>query len=335
MPTDFISAQNSQLVYVIGELGYDFITDARRDYFVQEFRQMSRQEKYIDLFEDSLGLRGGPTYLPEDTRAMSAFLFSQVFDRTVNFNDPDIQQYLEERAGVDETGGVVWVLFQENQPLYALRPLHTFAQTVLVSFASILYNQSRPRYLKAEGKEAREEEEHGPLNPEHVDRLSIAGRIIGEITLYNGQTVPVIDVSLRGLVAWQLSDIIGQLEDKNLIQTQSDQEHVENFLERIYYEVRNLGQTPIDRAINYHATNTFEAAKAIVKEAAEGYELDSIYAVASPLCRPKSECYDVVMRFFSTTDRLSKPLREYRLTVDVNDVVPIGIGPTRSWNRFA
>jgi hypothetical protein len=43
----------------------------------------------------------------------------------------------------------------------------------------------------------------------------------------------------------------------------------------------------------------------------------------------------VVMRFFSTTDRLSKPLREYRLTVDVNDVVPIGIGPTRSWNRFA
>jgi hypothetical protein len=341
MPTDFITAQNSQLVYVIGELGYDFITDARRDYFVQEFREMSREEEFINLFEKALGLKGGPTYLPEDTRAMAAFLYNQGFEEDplnpeINFGKPDsdLARYQRQRSNVDEAGGLVWVLFQENQPLYALRPLHTFAQTVLIGFAQILFNQARPKYVE-EGGEAREEGESAPLNPNHVDRVSIAGRIIGEITLYNGQTVPVVDVSLRGLVAWQLDDIIRQLKQKGGIKTQSDQERIENFLERIYYEVRNLGQTPIDRAINYHATNTFEAAEAIVKEAADGYELDSIYADKSPLCRPKSECYDVVMRFFSTTDRLAKPLREYRLTVDVNDVVPIGIGPTRSWNRFA
>ncbi len=41
LPNDFISAENSQLVYAIGTLGYDFITDARRDYFVQQLHDMS------------------------------------------------------------------------------------------------------------------------------------------------------------------------------------------------------------------------------------------------------------------------------------------------------
>jgi hypothetical protein len=63
--------------------------------------------------------------------------------------------------------------------------------------------------------------------------------------------------------------------------------------------------------------------------------LDSIYAEKSPLCRPKSDCWDVVMRFFDPANRLGQAVDEYRLTVDVNDISPVQIGVTRHWPRFA
>jgi hypothetical protein len=64
-------------------------------------------------------------------------------------------------------------------------------------------------------------------------------------------------------------------------------------------------------------------------------ELDSIFAEKSPICRPKSDCWDVVMRFFDPNHRLERALDEYRLTVDVNDITPVPIGTTRKWSRFA
>src|SRR6516165_12778441 len=74
MPTNFINAMNSQLIYVIGTLGYDFITDARRDYFVQAFADLSDDHDYVALFKQTLGLQPGPTYFPEDHRFMAAYL---------------------------------------------------------------------------------------------------------------------------------------------------------------------------------------------------------------------------------------------------------------------
>ena len=45
-------------------------------------------------------------------------------------------------------------------------------------------------------------------------RVSIAARILGEITLYNGQRVPVLDVSLRALFEWTIDLLIKDLKDK-------------------------------------------------------------------------------------------------------------------------
>lgn len=326
MPTDFITAQNSQLVYCIGELGYDFITDARRDYFVQQIRAMSENEKYIANFEKSLGLKPGPIYLPEDIRAMAAFLYQGAAADVAL--DPDGGP----PPGPEEIGGMVWVLFQEGQPLYALRPLHTLALAVLATFANMLFDQARVT-----------EEEEGVPNPKRSDRVSIAARIIGEITLYNGQTVPMLDASLRGLFNWRLELILddvlgpkpGSDDEQANLEYAENRDRVANFLERIYYEVRNLGQTPQERAINYLATNAFQIKQAIVDAAKSKLELDSIYAEPSPICRPKSDCYDTIMRFFDPQNRLGRAIDEYRLTVDVNDVVPVGIGKLRHWARFA
>jgi hypothetical protein len=49
------------------------------------------------------------------------------------------------------------------------------------------------------------------------------------------------------------------------------------------------------------------------------------YYRRGPLCRPKSDCWDVVMRFFDPAHRMDRALDEYRLTVDVNDISPRGL----------
>lgn len=342
MPTDFVTAANSQLVYVIGELGYDFITDARRDYFVQQITSMSEELKrdsdsdrpsdLVKKFESELGLKPGPLYLPEDHRAMSAYLYQHL--PVHPGAEPGIT---ENSLNPEDIGSLMWVLFQEGQPMYALRPLHTLALAVLASFANFLYDQSRLELVPSSyDKDAPE-----VVNPRRSDRVSIAARIIGDITLYNGQQVPVLDVSLRALFNWTIDhvvrDVLMDPDDPEATVDPDSPEYkaLKNFLERVYYEVRNMGQVPSDRAVNYLATNLFQARVAFKEALAAKLELDSIYAEKSPLCRPKSDCWDVVMRFFDPNHRMEKALEEYRLTVDVNDLSPVGIGKVRHWARFA
>jgi cyanobactin maturation PatA/PatG family protease len=333
LPNDFISAENSQLVYAIGTLGYDFITDARRDYFVQQLTDMSGHDDYVNLFKQSLGMQPNVVYYPEDHRAMAAYLYQ---------NGPNDTPVLNAGAfgfHAEDTGSLVWVLYQENMPQYALRPIQTLAYPVLVFLATFLYYQSFPANLLDENGIPQKDDEGNPIaNPNKADRASIAGRIIGDMMLYNGQRVPVLDVSLRALAQWNIrlliEDIAGQHPEVRNTSGPLYQA-LDDFLQRIYYEVRNLGQAPSDRAINYMATNIFEAGNVFADAIANGLALDSIYAEKSPLCRPKSDCWDVVMRFFNPKDRLGTALTEYRLTVDVNDISPVAIGTRRKWARFA
>jgi hypothetical protein len=332
LPNDFIWAENSQLVYVIGTLGYDFITDARRDYFVQQFADLSGDHEYISLFTQSLGLKPGPIYFPEDHRFMAAYL-NQGLYVTI---PPQFQRDAIARAL--DVGALVWVLYQEGQPLYALRPLQTFAQIVLQEFANFLFNQSRPpNVLGPDGEEVAVDNKK-EVNPDKADRVSIAGRVIGDITLYNGQKVPVLDVSTRALFQWTIDLMIKDVASTHpeVADPNSDlYTALRDLLERIYYEVRNLGQAPSDRAINFMATNIFEASNILAEAIKDGKALDSIYAEKSPLCRPKSLCFDIVMRFFDPQHRLERALDEYRLTVDVVDIAPVPIGTRRKWPRFA
>lgn len=349
LPNDFISAENSQLVYAIGTLGYDFITDARRDYFVQQFRNFSddANSEYIGLFRQILGLQPNTLYYPEDHRAMAAYLY-----QGPSFHIPGSPaipgQFLPDAVDrASDVGSLVWVLFQENQPLYALRPLHTFAPQVLEGFANFLFNQSRPvNLLDAEGKEIKSDDGKPTPNENCADRVSIAGRIVGDITLYNGQRVPVLDVSLRALFQWTITALIKDViagdtpagidANPNLLQPGNPMfDDLTDFLQRIYYEVRNLGQSPSDRAINFMATQIFETHKVFAHAISKGLVLDSINVEKSPLCRPKSDCWDVVMRFFNPAKRLEEAVQEYRLTADVNDISPVQIGDTRKWRRFA
>jgi cyanobactin maturation PatA/PatG family protease len=104
-----------------------------------------------------------------------------------------------------------------------------------------------------------------------------------------------------------------------------------SFLNRVYYDLRNLGTTSQDRALNFSVTNAFQAASTFGQAVAEGMELDSVTVEKSPFCRMDSDCWDVKLKFFDPeNNRRAKKI--YRFTIDVSDLIPVTLGEVRSWS---
>ena len=105
-----------------------------------------------------------------------------------------------------------------------------------------------------------------------------------------------------------------------------------SFLHRIYFDYfdwRNLGQTGRDRALNFAATNAFQAASTFAEAVARGMELDKIEVEKSPFCRLDNDCWDVKLKFFDP-ENSSRAKKVFRFTIDVRDTMPVTLGEVRS-----
>ena len=107
-----------------------------------------------------------------------------------------------------------------------------------------------------------------------------------------------------------------------------------NYLDRVYYDLRNLGITGEERALNYSATNAVQIATVVRSATRDQLDLDGIAVRKSPVCRPDSDCYDVELSFFDPGNT-NVANRVFRFTVDVSDVIPVTVGPVRNWTRRA
>ncbi|HEX3043493.1 MAG TPA: PatA/PatG family cyanobactin maturation protease [Bacillota bacterium] len=232
----------------------------------------------------------------------------------INPGDPsELLNFLS--AHPEHASAVTWTLNQEETAIYTIQPVGPFAAK---GYERLL------EYFAAQMKE--------------VERISVAGVVAGKMNLMNGQTVPVIIPDLRGMYSWStpalLNSVLGDSnprEDKKYHQRVQD---IGNFLERVYYEIRNLGLTPQERAMNYAATNAFQI-NIVFKNALEnGMHLDSIDVERSPICRPNSDCWDIKLTFFNPTKRLEQARQVYRFTIDVSDVVPVTVGKVRNWSVY-
>jgi cyanobactin maturation PatA/PatG family protease len=211
---------------------------------------------------------------------------------------------------------VIWTLNLDNTPIYALAPLGPFAERTYVALAEFFASQLQPG---------------GPR------RVSIPGLVVGSATLMSGQSVPVVAPELRGMHSWSTGPLAEAVIGAPPEEPGDRDEHqrkmgaLRNFLDRIYYELRNLGATPEDRALNYAATNAFNAGRIFADAHRERLELDHIEAVPSPVCRPGQECYEVRLYFFYPERQVQTVRKVYRFTVDVSDIVPVTIGSIRSF----
>lgn len=219
-----------------------------------------------------------------------------------------------------EAASVTWTLSLDDSPMYAIIPAGPFAGNA--------YEMLRGFLLEHED--------------ENSERVAIPGRIRGRVVLMTGQTVDVIEPELRGMASWTTSELTKKaLKDrptgnsaaaKKAQQEYDKKEHrLKDFLERVYHEFRNMGAAPEDRALNFAATNAFNAANVFGAAVADGYELDQVIVERSPICRPESDCWDVKLFFFDPEGPPQSVRKTYRFTVDVSDVVPVMVGPVRSW----
>jgi cyanobactin maturation PatA/PatG family protease len=243
-------------------------------------------------------------------------------------------------AQLSEATELIWTLNVELTPIYAIRPAGNFSTEVYQRLVEFLAGQVRPST-----------DEH------YVARISIPGVLTGETAqLFSGQVVPVVVPYLRGMYAWNerlliLQTLFAVGIDATTPLGQAYQSLMREFLKRIYYELRNLGQSSQERAMNYAATNTFSAASIFIdlyerqQQAAAlavasgapsiGAMFPAIQSIAvdrSPFCRIDSDCWDVTIKFFYPNNVLFART-VYSYTIDVSDAYPVGIGELRNWSE--
>lgn len=268
----------AEKAFVIGQIGYDFGTEARLDYFTQQ-----------------MGGRGSHPYDPVE-----------------------VSEHLFVDQNVDQASALTWTLKIDGIPVYAIEPENQFAAFEFGRLVTFLHDQET----------------------QGVERAAIAGTVTGETRLFNGQIVPTISPVLRGMYNWK-SDVLA----KAVIESATDdaeadtdatqrQGAIEGFLNRVYYELRNRGHSSSERALNYAATNAYQMNEVFDDAFQENLFLNQITAEESPICRPNSDCWDVILEFFNPKERLTASRKLYRYTIDVSDVVPVTVGELRTWHAY-
>jgi len=231
------------------------------------------------------------------------------FVQSMQPNNPhDPQQlgtYLDENDF--EAESLIWTLNLDATPIYAIVPAGPFA------------SHTYKRLLSA-------------FKDRGVEQVSVPGVIAGSARLQSGQVVPVIVPAVRGIYSWAMAELIKATLGESPAPEQAS--GIQNFLSRVYYDLRNLGVTAHERALNFSATNAFQVGQVMEAAARGGLELDRIDVKKSPVCRPDSDCYDVELGFFSPQNT-NVANKVFRFTVDVSDVIPVTIGEVRAWSKRA
>jgi cyanobactin maturation PatA/PatG family protease len=237
-------------------------------------------------------------------------------------NPYDARQMVDYLASdISEARSLIWTLNIELTPVYAIEPKGPFAREGYLALQELLAGQIQPE-----------------STDNYIERVSIPGLLTGRtIKLFSGQVVPVIEPqSTRGLYGWKVNNLVnaafaqvqaaeGEANEEAMRRT------LDSFLNRIYYDLRNLGTTSQDRALNFAVTNAFQAASTFSQAVAEGMDLDSITVEKSPFCRLDSDCWDVKLKFFDPENsRRAKKI--FRFTIDVSDLIPVTLGEVKSWS---
>jgi cyanobactin maturation PatA/PatG family protease len=257
-----------QIVYALGELGYDFGSQARLDSFIQA------------IFPNN-----PPRGIPE----------------------ADLLNHLSENPYYAQS--LIWTVELDATPIYAIVPAG--------GFAGVVYERLRDF-----------------LTDQDIERVSIPGYIGGSVRLMSGQVVPAIIPEVRGMCSWSVDALLNAVIEPS---TPEDvrprlRNQIREVLDRIYYDYRNLGITPQERALNYAATNALQTSVAISQETLNDRVIETIEVVKSPICRSDSDCYDVKLRFFDP-ENLQRSRTVKRFTIDVSDVIPVTVGRMRSWSE--
>lgn len=209
---------------------------------------------------------------------------------------------------------VVWTLSRTEVPMYVVVPVGAFAAETY-------------KWMVEEWADRA------------VEFVSIPGVLAGQVALYDGQIVDAVIPDLRGMYSWETDKYIRAVRDArrkveaNIADDRLDRE-MRRFLGKIYFSIRNRGALPQERALNAAATNAFNFSDVILEAGADGMTLRDVTVERSPLNRPGSEYYDVLLTFFDPNERQRRAPLLARFTIDISDTVPVMIGDPVTWNEW-
>ena len=286
-PSAAESSTGGSLVYALGNISYDFGTEARRDAFKQLMPPVEVDGNVLP-----------PN--PYDARQLVAYIGANAY----------------------EAREVIWTLNIELTPIYALEPSGAFGASIYE-----LLNEMLAGEVLAE------------QDPDHIQRVSIPGRLTGRtVRLFSGQQVPVIQLdNPRGSYGWKTNALVEQAskavsaKSGVAVDTATIAANLLSFLDRVYYDLRNLGVLSSDRALNFAATNAFQAATVFSEALGLGMQLENIETEPSPFARIDADAWDVKLKFFDP-ENTRRARKVYRFTVDVSEMMPVTLGEVRSWN---
>jgi hypothetical protein len=286
-PSAAESSTGGGLVYALGNISYDFGTEARRDSFKQLMPPVEVDGNVVP-----------PN--PYDARQLVAYIGANAY----------------------EAREVIWTLNIELTPIYALEPSGAFGASIYE-----LLNEMLAGEVLAE------------QDPDHIQRVSIPGRLTGRtVRLFSGQQVPVIQLdNPRGSYGWKTNALVEQASKAVsstsgvAVDTATIAANLLSFLDRVYYDLRNLGVLSSDRALNFAATNAFQAATVFSEALGLGMQLENIETEPSPFARIDADAWDVKLKFFDP-ENTRRARKVYRFTVDVSEMMPVTLGEVRSWN---
>ncbi len=237
--------------------------------------------------------------------------------------DPyDVRQMVEHLdRHPDESRSLIWTLSLDGDTIYALEPTGAFSSDIYEMFLLMLVGQLEPE-----------------TSDEFVERISIPARRTNRtVELFSGQVLPVVKVhDVRGMYGWKVNTLVNAAMTAISNRVDAAQEPLVRqaliiFLNRVYNDLRNVGQTSRDRALNFAATNIFQAALTFALAIAEGRQLDTIQVEKSPFCRINSDCWDIKLEFYDP-DNSRRGRKVFRFTIDVALPMPVTLGKVKSWS---
>ncbi|MFF8868357.1 S8 family serine peptidase [Streptomyces sp. NPDC015139] len=348
----------SQLIYAIGTIGVDFLTEACRDMFRQRMPAVTipATDKHPEQELPSN---------PYDGTQLADFLAHEPWlcDKVtwlLQFDGGTAVYALEAEEPVAMDWGGQPLVPPEPPPAPAGRkPGHSATPEELDNRLTYLTDAlSRPPVstIYRLFQEALKGQLLKPKDPNRISRVSVPGELTGRtVRLINGQTVPVVKVKTPGVYTWNetklVDSVVQAIKDREKANADGPELNtgmsadelatlVSAFLTKLYHQFRNLGQTPGDRALNFAGTNAFLFADSIKDGLLSGelvpgpkgegkhhlYALDTITVSESPYCRPGSRCMDVTVTFFDPEDDRRAKTR-YQYTFDVSYHLPVSLAP--------
>lgn len=319
----------SDLLYVIADLTYNLMSDARREAFKQQ------------MAADG-GAATGEKPNPYDPRQMV--------------------KHLRNRPA--EAAELTWTLDLELTPIYAIEPVGEHRHEVYAQLVNILEGQILAEQLREERREQRERDERARLEQESstdtfasvakglssvaqealkvpakvvdallgepkagsghaIERVTVAGTLAHEQTkLFSGQQVPVVRIrTTRGLFGWPArSDEPIDAGGSTSATTPRE------FVQLIRKQALNLGVADRDRALN--AAVTHIVLEKMDLDAVEANEREPrVAAERSQSAPPDSDCWDGTLH---TQQQNGSTEKVVRFAIGVSDAYPVRNGETRT-----